>query len=344
MENVNVNDDSVKSLKAILCDVFADRIKDLTSIQDSEIRDSYIKLLGEITEEVEKLTDMIDKLDNLGLGKEEVTAIGNVSSKSTSSEETKTFEKDAVEAKPVNSPLESILPKASKVEAEKKDETGVEAKPVNADANVVPQIPNIFGSMFNNDNVPNSEKASVASESIVDSASEKEEVPASESAKSDTSLNSDTVMPVVSNDNGMAVPDVSNNNEVVPIAPPMEEEQNNISNEQVAVTPVIPFSGVVETSSNVNKKIIMKQSDDKTKAILVNSSQFEKLSNSKQAQEALLDFGNLTENKQSLEAKIEEMMARASSLYKEGKKDEAQDIYNQISLMNKENTLVKKSA
>ena len=297
MENVNVNDDSVESLKAILCDVFADRIKDLTSIQDSEIRDSYIKLLGEITEEVEKLTEMIDKLDNLGFGKEDVTAVENVSSKSTSLEETKTFEKDAVEVKPVNSPLESILPKVSKAEEETSD---VEAKPVNVADNVVPQIPNIFGSMFNKANV--------------------------------------------SNDNEAVVPDASNNNEVVPIAPSMEEQQNNIPNEQVTVTPVLPFSGVVETSSNVNKKIIMKKSDDKTKAILVNSSQFEKLCNSKQAQEALLDFGNLTENKQSLEAKIEEMMARASSLYKEGKKDEAQYIYNQISLMNKENTLVKKSA
>lgn len=340
MENVNINDDSVESLKAILCDVFADRIKDLTSIQDSEIRDSYIKLLGEITEEVEKLTEMIDKLDNLGFGKEDVTAVENVSSKSTSLEETKTFEKDAVEVKPVNSPLESILPKVSKVEEKTSD---VEAKPVNVDDNVVPQIPNIFGSMFNKANVSNEEKASVVLENTVDSVSEKEATPVEESAKPDTSMNSDVVTPVVSNDNEAVVPDASNN-EVVPIAPSTEEQQNNIPNEQVTVTPVIPFSGVVETSSNVNKKIIMKQSDDKTKAILVNSSQFEKLCNSKQAQEALLDFGNLTENKQSLEAKIEEMMARASSLYKEGKKDEAQDIYNQISLMNKENTLVKKSA
>lgn len=340
MENVNINDDSVESLKAILCDVFADRIKDLTSIQDSGIRDSYIKLLGEITEEVEKLTEMIDKLDNLVFGKEDVTAVENVSSKSTSLEETKTFGKDAVEVKPVNSPLESILPKVSKVEEETSD---VEAKPVNVDDNVVPQIPNIFGSMFNKANVSNEEKASVVLENTVDSVSEKEATPVEESAKPDTSMNSDVVTPVVSNDNEAVVPDASNN-EVVPIAPSMEEQQNNIPNEQVTVTPVIPFSGVVETSSNVNKKIIMKQSDDKTKAILVNSSQFEKLCNSKQAQEALLDFGNLTENKQSLEAKIEEMMARASSLYKEGKKDEAQNIYNQISLMNKENTLVKKSA
>ena len=340
MENVNINDDSVESLKAILCDVFADRIKDLTSIQDSEIRDSYIKLLGEITEEVEKLTEMIDKLDNLGFGKEDVTAVENGSSKSTSLEETKTFGKDAVEVKPVNSPLESILPKVSQAEEETSD---VEAKPVNVDDNVVPQIPNIFGSMFNKANVSNEEKASVVLENTVDSVSEKEATPVEESAKPDTSMNSDVVTPVVSNDNEAVVPDTSNN-EVVPIAPSMEEQQNNIPNEQVTVTPVIPFSGVVETSSNVNKKIIMKQSDDKTKAILVNSSQFEKLCNSKQAQEALLDFGNLTENKQSLEAKIEEMMARASSLYKEGKKDEAQNIYNQISLMNKENTLVKKSA
>lgn len=340
MENVNINDDSVESLKAILCDVFADRIKDLTSIQDSEIRDSYIKLLGEITEEVDKLTEMIDKLDNLGFGKEDVTAVENVSSKSTSLEETKTFGKEAVEVKPVNSPLESILPKVSKVEEETSD---VEAKPVNVADNVVPQIPNIFGSMFNKANVSNEEKASVVLENTVDSVSEKEATPVEESAKPNTSMNSDVVTPVVSNDNEAVVPDASNN-EVVPIAPSMEEQQNNIPNEQVTVTPVIPFSGVVETSSNVNKKIIMKQSDDKTKAILVNSSQFEKLCNSKQAQEALLDFGNLTENKQSLEAKIEEMMARASSLYKEGKKDEAQNIYNQISLMNKENTLVKKSA
>lgn len=339
MENVNINDDSVKSLKAILCDVFADRIKDLTSIQDSEMRDSYIKLLGEIIEEVEKLTEMIDKLDNLGLGREDVTTVENTSFQNASSEENKDVEKETTETKSVNSPLESILPKANKADGEKAAE--IEEKPVNVEANSIPQIPNIFGSMFNNINASSEEKASVASDSTSGSDLEKAETPVEDDVKPEVAINSEPVMPVVSN-NEAVIPVGSNDETVVPVSS-TEENQSDKPDVQAAVTPVIPFSGV-EVSSNVNKKIIMKQSDDKTKAILVNSSQFEKLSNSKQAQEALLDFGNLSENKQSMEARIEEMMARASSLYKEGKKDEAQDIYNQISLMNKENTLVKKSA
>lgn len=106
-------------------------------------------------------------------------------------------------------------------------------------------------------------------------------------------------------------------------------------------------SGVVNNSPATNDNIkasmrILKMKPDRVKAILVSQKQIAKLKASKDLQKSALDFGisegmdtsNNTPNV-SVQAQIESLMAQASSLYKEGKMQEAQDLYAKISELNK---------
>ena len=77
------------------------------------------------------------------------------------------------------------------------------------------------------------------------------------------------------------------------------------------------------------------------KAILVTKNQYEKLSDSKNTQEALANFkqkkksidkNNYTQKQED----IEKMLEEANALYKEGKTEEAQVLYDKISQLNKE--------
>lgn len=106
-------------------------------------------------------------------------------------------------------------------------------------------------------------------------------------------------------------------------------------------------SGVVNNSPATNDNIkvsmrILKMKPDRVKAILVSQKQIAKLKASKNLQKSALDFGisegmdtsNNTPNV-SVQAQIESLMAQASALYKEGKMQEAQDLYAKISELNK---------
>lgn len=106
-------------------------------------------------------------------------------------------------------------------------------------------------------------------------------------------------------------------------------------------------SGVVNNSPATNDNIkvsmrILKMKPDRVKAILVSQKQIAKLKASKDLQKSALDFGisegmdtsNNTPNV-SVQAQIESLMAQASALYKEGKMQEAQDLYAKISELNK---------
>lgn len=106
-------------------------------------------------------------------------------------------------------------------------------------------------------------------------------------------------------------------------------------------------SGVVNNSPATNDNIkasmrILKMKPDRVKAILVSQKQIAKLKASKDLQKSALDFGisegmdtsNNTPNV-SVQAQIESLMAQASALYKEGKMQEAQELYAKISELNK---------
>lgn len=106
-------------------------------------------------------------------------------------------------------------------------------------------------------------------------------------------------------------------------------------------------AGVVNNSPATNDNIkvsmrILKMKPDRVKAILVSQKQIAKLKASKDLQKSALDFGisegmsvsNNTPNV-SVQAQIESLMAQASALYKEGKMQEAQELYAKISELNK---------
>ena len=161
----------------------------------------------------------------------------------------------------------------------------------------------------------------------------------------------------------------SSSNDVIPQAPlatdvplqnkPLEEiapsENNNafseiFKNANKGVEENVPnevSSGVVNNSPATNDNIkvsmrILKMKPDRVKAILVSQKQIAKLKASKDLQKSALDFGisegmdtsNNTPNV-SVQAQIESLMAQASSLYKEGKMQEAQELYAKISELNK---------
>ncbi len=85
-----------------------------------------------------------------------------------------------------------------------------------------------------------------------------------------------------------------------------------------------------------NKKYrFIKTSNNKVKAILVNDKQFRKLKASCALQAKLLDFGISTGLAPTKE-KIEELMKKASVLYRDGKISEAQALYAEISALNKQ--------
>lgn len=175
-----------------------------------------------------------------------------------------------------------------------------------------------------------------------------ESVPTSSDIKEESSA-SDEVQEVVSNDSNEEVEKtdstaVSNDStpntfadifanadsSVVTNTPDVRESVNDVNN--------VLVNEPVQNSVSVTTQI-RKLSDTKPKAILVNRKQFSKLVASKDTQVALLDFGlqSGVQNSNNSQKNLEEMITRAGLLYKEGKVQEAQALYNEISQLNKSN-------
>lgn len=118
----------------------------------------------------------------------------------------------------------------------------------------------------------------------------------------------------------------------------------NVNKEAVEnVSNVVSSDTNNSTTTNINASMrILKMRPDRVKAILVSQKQMAKLKASKDLQKSALDFGisqsmsasNNTPNV-SVQAQIEGLMAQASTLYKEGKMQEAQELYAKISELNK---------
>ena len=180
-------------------------------------------------------------------------------------------------------------------------------------------------------------------------------------------MNNDATIPITNP--FISSSEESSSNDVIPQAPlatdvplqnkPLEEiapsENNNafseiFKNANKGVEENVPNEvsfGVVNNSPATNDNIkvsmrILKMKPDRVKAILVSQKQIAKLKASKDLQKSALDFGisegmhtsNNTPNV-SVQAQIESLMAQASALYKEGKMQEAQDLYAKISELNK---------
>lgn len=102
---------------------------------------------------------------------------------------------------------------------------------------------------------------------------------------------------------------------------------------QKSMTQILTQNSQVKVPVQNTKLSFVKNSDDKVKAILVNDSQFNKLRASRVVQTKVLGFGIGASPDR---AKIEDLMKKASVLYKEGKISEAQALYAEISSLNKQ--------
>lgn len=102
---------------------------------------------------------------------------------------------------------------------------------------------------------------------------------------------------------------------------------------QKSMTQILTQNSQVKVPVQNTRLSFVKSSDDKVKAILVNDSQFNKLKASRAVQTKMLGFGM---GASPSRAKIEDLMKKASALYKEGKISEAQALYAEISSLNKQ--------
>ena len=106
---------------------------------------------------------------------------------------------------------------------------------------------------------------------------------------------------------------------------------------QPTTVPVVsqPTTAAPVSNNNEKKVKFVKKSSNKVKAILVTNKQYGKLRNSYASQFNLIsaNVGNMAVPSRE---KLEFLMKKASSLYKEGKVSEAQALYAEISKMNKQ--------
>ena len=109
--------------------------------------------------------------------------------------------------------------------------------------------------------------------------------------------------------------------------------QSSTTAPQKSMTQILTQNSQVKVPVQNTKLSFVKNSNDKVKAILVNDSQFNKLKASRVVQTKMLGFGM---GASSDRAKIEDLMKKASVLYKEGKISEAQALYAEISSLNKQ--------
>ncbi len=197
----------------------------------------------------------------------------------------------------------------------------------------------------------------ISSTPITDS----EEIDSSSVTVTDTKDNDvedkDDVVNASTSDSGSLIFNTPIKDENVPISPiNASVAETPVTAEEVPVTveetPVDQMPVTVEDSASVDVPVapvdvnvraiasfekFKRISDSPVKAIIVNDSQFDKLTKSLNVQAEQLDFGaSSSENNMSIEAMIE----KANDLYNRGDRQAAEEIYNKINSM----SLVKKAA
>lgn len=354
------NDSTIRDLKANLCDFFCQKIRELSEIEDASKKDEYIACLIKVAENADNLSESFEQFELLGIPIKILDISSKkqeVMKKDTSEIEEEREEKannsDAISETVINASDLNVsenkqvipMPVKKKVVPDEKSKS-VLAPSIRVEAPVLPKMPNIFEGIFNNTSVDsgtdaieeraplvNGEQQEKTQKPIVDmpSVSEKKEL--------------DLERPMTTQEV------VSNNDQVVsiPRVDTVINSNNNVSNSPISSLLAAYTNGPVGVNESIqnnetnlgNRTRIVKLSSDKVKAILVNKSQMEKLAASLDGQRRLLDFGqDAVMPKQN---NIEEMMNRAKQLYNEGKQKEAQQLYDEISQINRANTLVKKA-
>ena len=159
-------------------------------------------------------------------------------------------------------------------------------------------------------------------------------------------------------DSNKTTTDSSNNAKILEF-PKVSEDSNKTTTDNSNNAKILEFPKVSEdsnktTTDSSNKAEILefhKKSGDSTKAIITSARQILKLRKSLKTQQALLnargffnlnakeqDVGdsNIDFNNDDIKSMLETMLEKANKLYKEGKVDEAQKMYEKISEMNKQ--------
>ena len=159
-------------------------------------------------------------------------------------------------------------------------------------------------------------------------------------------------------DSNKTTTDSSNNAKILEF-PKVSEDSNKTTTDNSNNAKILEFPKVIEdsnktTTDSSNKAEILefhKKSGDSTKAIITSARQILKLRKSLKTQQALLnargffnlnakeqDVGdsNIDFNNDDIKSMLETMLEKANKLYKEGKVDEAQKMYEKISEMNKQ--------
>lgn len=377
------NDSTIRDLKAYLCDFFCQKIKELSEIDDAEKKDDYIACLIKVAENADNLSSSFEQFEMLGLpikrvessdkNSKVVKEVGQIltdnkavtsdlekSEESGENSEVKVDDNASTITPAANNSINMILPDKKPIitppsigeTGEKKKEIkSILAPSIKIEAPALSNMPNIFEGIFNN-------KVSSQPEDSenVESGEEKEESEIASVSENESEISNDLEVAVEPSNNQEN--DVVNNNEVIAIPKADDNIINNNNNNNSSVSPLVAAytndfvqsnssdvsnQSVQDNSLNVNngmKTKVFKLSSDKVKAILVNKGQIEKLSKSLERQKQLLDFGQAGIDQYDIEG----MMNRAKQLYDEGRQQEAQQLYNQISQLNKANVLVKKTA
>lgn len=108
------------------------------------------------------------------------------------------------------------------------------------------------------------------------------------------------------------------------------------SAEEKVVLDSLPVEKTTSSDDSDIKYMVSKTSNDPSKAIIVTSSQFDKLLASHDKQRSLCKYRNLFKlgNVQHDDMNLEEMMNKANELYKSGDVKGAEELYNKISEIN----------
>lgn len=138
------------------------------------------------------------------------------------------------------------------------------------------------------------------------------------------------------------IPDESSSNTISPSEPVTTNAETNLQNATNTPEPNEDSNEKVNNVDN-NKIKFKKQGNDSAKAILVTTKQISKLSLSRKNQTSLLETkGILPEKSSSSETnpstnqKLEQLLEKANQLYSEGKIQESEELFNEISSLNKE--------
>ena len=129
-----------------------------------------------------------------------------------------------------------------------------------------------------------------------------------------------------------------------------QEKADNVQQEGI-VLPIVEAPEADDKNNSTEKLKIYKTSSDSAKVILTTDAQYQKLSASKDTKKALLSAkgmflnddnveeeaiknGLVEDTPENMQKQVEELIAQAQSLYKDGKAQEAQEIMNQVAVLN----------